>query len=270
MKFNTNIAQGIRVPLREIHEIEFSSRCNLACKYCPHPKMSRAKADMTAETFHRTMMHVTHLCQAGTQGEVSLTGIGEAILHPEFVPWMHWLREVIGPRRKLVVATNGVSMTPELARELSSARAQVFVSTHRPEKAGRAVEMLKSAGCIIGINTAFVDSAMDWAGQVDWYVSMSISVCTYLQKGWGAVRQDGSVNTCCMDAESAHPVGHVSDDVGTLETHVTPLCAECNLVVPLELREEQVWPLELVRAVDEQRRLAQASKEFAQRDKAIA
>jgi hypothetical protein len=238
VRFNTNLAMEVRVPVREVHEIEFTSRCNLACRYCPHPKMVRPKADMTRETFDRTMLHLQHLCDAGTQGEVSLTGIGEAILHPEFVPWMRVVREAIGPSRRLVLATNGVAMTPELAKELAKSAVTVYVSTHRPERAGPAVQMVRAAGCTWGTNTAFVDDAIDWAGQVPWHVSAGTHLCSYLDKRWVAIRQDGSVNTCCMDAESLEPIGSVYDALGSLHVRTT---------------KDRQWPIELVTYLHDKR-----------------
>lgn len=240
--FNTNLDHSVSMPVREIHEVEFSSRCNLACRYCPHPKMARPKADMTEETFALVLAHVRYLCVTGTQGEVSMTGIGEAIMHPQFVPWMRHLRETIGAARKLVLATNGVAMTPELAREISAAGCITYVSTHRPEKAGPALEMLRSAGCIIGTNTAFVDSAMNWAGQVEWFVSAKPALCSYLGKSWCAVRQDGSVDACCMDAEDLYPIGHVADPLGSLRVRAVKLCEACHMVAPREFRVGQRWP----------------------------
>lgn len=234
--FNTNLNPTRIEPVREIHEVEFSSRCNLACRYCPHPKMERAKADMTEATFARVLAHIRHLCAAGTQGEVSMTGIGEAILHPQFVPWMHALREVIGPRRKLVLATNGVAMTPELAHQIGIAKAITYVSTHRPEKAGPAMEMLRAEHCQIGTNTAFVNEAMNWAGQVKWHVSQRPSYCQYLEQGWCAVRQDGSVDACCMDALDKYPIGSIYDEPGSLTMRTTALCPDCNMVAPARFR----------------------------------
>lgn len=233
-------------PVRELHEVEFSSRCNLACRYCPHPKMERPKADMTEETFEAFLAHLRYLCLAGTQGEVSMTGIGEAILHPRFVEWMHELRATIGPYRKLVLATNGVAMTEELAREIARAKVCTYVSTHRPEKAGPALQMLKEAGCATGTNTAFVDEAMDWAGQVGWYVSQKPSVCAYLQRSWCAVRQDGSIDACCMDAEDKYPIGSVRDAPGTLRVRAVKLCETCNLLAHKRFRHSKEWPAGVV------------------------
>lgn len=251
-RFNTNLLPigAYRVPLREIHEIEFSSRCNLACRYCPHPKMKRAKADMTEATFQHTMRHLAHLLEIGTQGEVSVTGIGEAILHPKFGAWVEIIRDMLGVERHIVVSTNGVALTDEIAECMGKNQVRVYVSTHRPEKAGPAVQLLKKHGCAIGVNTAFVDDAIDWAGQVDWHVSdHKIHSCAYLERRWGAVRQDGSINTCCMDAESLYPIGHVSQSTGTLTTQATDLCKGCHLAVTPEFREGSAYPPELVQAV---------------------
>lgn len=226
------------IPVREIHEIELSSVCNLACSYCPHPTLKREKAHMPWAVFQRTMDHVTHLCWAGTQGEVSLTGIGEAILYPHFHEALRTVREVIGDGRKLVLATNGVGMTEDIAHMLSHYRVAVYVSLHRPEVAAPALRMLEQAGCSVGHNTAFVDSSLDWAGQVDWHVSAPKGFpCGYLSKGWGVVRQNGNIDACCMDAHDLYPVSTVWDDLGSLRTHATNLCAGCNFVVPGELQE---------------------------------
>jgi hypothetical protein len=260
MKSNTNLDFTVAAHLREIHEIEFTSRCQLACRYCPHPKMKRAKADMTEATFQRVLAHLQHLCAAGTQGEVSMTGIGEAILHPQFVEWMHWLREVIGADRRLVLATNGLAITAELAREIKAANCIVYVSTHRPEKAGPALELLRAAGVTCGVNTAFVDDAIDWAGQVPWHVSAQTKVCEYLARRWCAIRQDGSVNTCCMDAEGLHPIGHVMQPVGSIGTFVTPICAACHLAAPVDFRVGNVWSDEILAEVERQKQQPQEAQ----------
>lgn len=225
-----------QIAVREIHEIELTSVCNLACAYCPHPTLKRAKAHMEWATFERTLAHISYLCMLGTQGEVSLTGLGEAILYPRFVEALHRTRAAIGDRL-LVMSTNGVDMTPEIARELAAADASVYVSLHRPEVATPALEMLKAAGCATATNVGFVDSSLDWAGQVKWHVSAPRRVCGYLSNAWAVVRQDGSVDACCMDAHDLYPVGSVWDDLGSLMTRVTKLCQSCNFHPPQELSE---------------------------------
>lgn len=225
-----------QIAVREIHEIELTSVCNLACVYCPHPKLQRTKAHMEWATFERTLAHISYLCMLGTQGEVSLTGLGEAILYPRFIEALWRTRETIGDR-KLIISTNGVDMTPEIAKQLAAADVGVYVSLHRPEVATPALEMLKDAGCATATNVGFVDSALDWAGQVKWHVSAPRVHCGYLTNAWAVVRQDGSVDACCMDAHDLYPVGSVWDDLGSLRTHVTKLCESCNFRTPPNLAE---------------------------------
>jgi hypothetical protein len=224
------------VQVREIHEIELTSKCSLACVYCPHPTLQRPKDHMPWEIFERTLEHVAYLCKAGTQGEVSLTGLGEAILYPRFVEAVWRVRKTIGDRT-MILSTNGVDMTPMIARELAKADVGVYVSLHRPEVAAPAMQMLKEAGCAMGTNVAFVDSALDWAGQVDWHVSAPRADCGYLNRAWAVVRQNGNIDACCMDAHDLYPVCTVWDELGALTTRPTKLCGSCNFRVPEWLQE---------------------------------
>lgn len=192
---------------------------------------------MSWETFERTLEHVAYYVGKGTQTEVSLTGIGEAILHPRFVEAVFRVREVIGGRQ-ITLATNGVALTRDMADVLARFRVVTYVSTHRPEKAGVAWNMLKEAGAITGLNTAFVDSSIDWAGQVKWHTAAKSHDCSYLGLGWGVVRQDGSVNACCMDAHGKHKLASVWDEPGTLMTRPIGLCGSCHLKVPAHMQEE--------------------------------
>jgi len=227
----------LSVPIREVHELELSSICNLACVYCPHPTLQREKAHIGLDTLERTLLHVEHYCRLGTQGEMSLTGIGEAILHPGFGDALRMCREVLGASRPLVMATNGVDLTDDIAGLLHEYDVTTYVSLHRPEVAGPAIERLRKAGVYYGVNHAFVDSAINWAGQVDWAVSAQSHVCTYLSVGWGVVRQNGRVDACCQDAHDLHPIGSVWDEPGSWMTHAIPLCKSCHFSVPANLQE---------------------------------
>lgn len=217
---------------REIHEIELSAVCNLACTYCPHPQLKRPKAHMEWPVFQNALAHLKHYVDAGTQGEVSLTGIGEALLHPRWDGAAWLIRQVIGPTRPMVLATNGLALDDAAAKVLRRLGIGVYVSLHRPEAAAPAIETLRRHGVRHQINAGFVESAFDWAGQVDWYVSARPRPCAYLSKRWAVVRQDGAVNACCMDAHSTDPVGHVDDPVGSLAPRRIALCDACHLAPP--------------------------------------
>ena len=68
-------------PIRAIHQIEMTSRCNLRCRYCAHPTMARVKADMDDATFAKALLWARQL----PSHELNLAGIGESTMHPEFV-----------------------------------------------------------------------------------------------------------------------------------------------------------------------------------------
>lgn len=227
-------------PIREIHQIELTTNCNLRCHYCPHyPKLPREKEDMTLEVFDVAMELVEHYVKHGTQGELSMTGIGESLLHPHFIAMCVKARRIIGPQRALVITTNGIGFTEEHAKELAKLNAWVFVSLHRPEKATMAVEIANRYGILKGINNSFVTAAFDWAGyQKNWkpYVSAPNIKCDYLAQGWGVILVDGRVTTCCLDADGSGVVGTIWDDPTTLQLKPWESekggCATCHMQVP--------------------------------------
>lgn len=227
----------IRVPVTEVHEIELTSRCNLACVYCPHPKLERPKRDMEWMTYLRALEHVSYYLDQGTQRELSLTGIGEAILYPRLEEALRLARAVMGDKA-IVLATNGVAMTEEIAGWLARYQIFVYVSLHRPEAAGPAIQMLKAAGAMGETNDKFVTLAFDWAGQVEWYNTMQPGDCHYLRNAWAVVREDGAVNPCCWDAHGTGKIAHVDDELGSFTTHPISLCGQCAFRVPRSYIQE--------------------------------
>lgn len=216
------------IPLKALHQIELTTRCNLACRYCPHPKLERPKADMSWETFDRTLEHIAYYVRHGEQWEVSLTGLGEGTLHPDFIPMTEKLRGVLGWDRLICFSTNGITFDREMARDLRRLAVGVFVSLHRPEVAGPAVELAKEYQILLGAHANFTTSAYDWAGQVKWYNSGPRTPCMYLTEGRGVVLQDGSISTCCWDGHGKNIIGHVDNDLGSLTTRPFPLCEKCH------------------------------------------
>lgn len=218
-------------PVMTIKQIELTSRCNLACKYCPQPKMKRAKMDMDDETFALALEWVRAFIAQGTQGELSLTGLGEATIHPKFLEYVREARKALGPGRTLLLSTNGIELDDAMARELAKERCGVYVSTHRPERAGLAVNAAKRAGIFIDTNTSFVTSALNWAGQVEWENTAPSIYCEFLNQGWGVVLSDGRITTCCFDAEGLGVVGHVKDlELAGMQPY--ELCNTCHMKIP--------------------------------------
>jgi hypothetical protein len=213
-------------PIRAIHQIEMTSRCNLRCKYCAHPKMERPKVDMDDRTYAKSLWWASQLHGR----ELNLAGIGESTMHPEFVRNVFLAREAVGPDTQLSLATNGLLMTPEMARAIAPTGIRVWVSLHRPERAGFAVEALKAAGILVAVSADAAIEAVNWAGQVDWFVSTSQkgTECPWVKPGKVFILADGRVARCCFDATAEDVLGTVDDDLLTLSTSPYKLCASCH------------------------------------------
>ena len=136
----------------------------------------------------------------------------------------------------IVFSTNGLpSFTEEIAKACKKYNVEVMISLHRPEVAGRAIQMAQELGILKYVNNSFATEAFDWAGQVDWFVSVKKEViCEYLRSGWGVILFDGQITTCCLDSENKGVVGTVWDEPGSLELEPYSLCQSCHMTVPGE------------------------------------
>jgi hypothetical protein len=195
--------------------------------------MQRPKEDMTWETYQQALVWVKHFLSLGQQRELSFTGIGESTMHPRFLDMLESAR-ALHATMPIVFSTNGLpTFTEEIAKECARLNVEVMVSLHRPEVAGKAIELCKKHGVLKYINTQFADNAFDWAGTVkNWYVSAPKLVCEYLRSGWGVVLFDGKITTCCLDSENKGVVGTVWDAPGSLSLQAYSLCSTCHMQLP--------------------------------------
>jgi organic radical activating enzyme len=229
------IADAYPRRITSIHQIEVSTHCNLRCVYCPSPKLEKhrgqPKTHMTLDVFERALEWAAFLDRDGTQGELSITGIGETLLHPQWQEMIALARSAL-PHAYLNFSTNGLLLDDAACEWLARCNVKVFVSLHRPEKAGPAIERAKRHGILQSHNAGASVSSFDWAGQVDWHVSAPSDPCEWLRRGWGNVLVDGRISTCCLDATGDGTVAHVQDDPAQ-GAHVAPwsLCASCHMTI---------------------------------------
>lgn len=220
----------LNFPINAIHQVELTSRCNLACVYCVHPTMPRAKIDMDEETFVAAVRIAARFAGNGIQREFNMCGIGESTMHPRFVEFVAYARLALGDEVDIVFATNGVLMTDELARELAPFRPKVGVSLHRPEVAGPAIEILKRHGLLAWVGSDAATQSVDWAGQVDWHVSAPKMECMWVKAGRVFVLADGRVSTCCFDGAGTEVIcDHIRNlDLQKHFTRPYRLCKGCH------------------------------------------
>jgi len=222
---------GSGVNIQALHQIEITSRCNLRCRYCTHPKMTRSKMDMDRNVYTKSLEWVARFVHQGTQREVNLAGIGESTMHPDFIEYVGMAREIVGDNCMIALATNGVALTEEMAEALLINDVWTWVSLHRPEKAGPAVELLKRYGVLKGVSADPSVAAIDWAGQVNWYTSAQTKgdPCQWLTMNRAMVMSDGRITQCCLDAEGLGVMGHVNEAVDKMTIGSYVLCDTCHL-----------------------------------------
>lgn len=220
-----------------VHQIELTSRCSLRCVYCPSRdiadgKYSNRKAvDMSREHFEAALSWVSWFVKNKTQQELNLAGIGESLLHHHFVEFLGRAREVVGEEVKIIFATNGLECSDELVRAMVPYHPSVWVSLHRPERAGKAVEVYRKYGLLEGVSIDPTINGDDWAGQVSWHnAAHNRILCPWIREGRVMVMADGRVTTCCLDAAGAGVIGHITDPImpEQLRTQPYQLCRTCN------------------------------------------
>jgi len=189
---------------------------------------------MAPEHFEAALRWVAHFVKQKTQHELNLAGIGESTLHPQFINYLRLAREVVGEDVRIIFATNGLECSDTLARTMTSYRPEVWVSLHRPEKAGLAIEIYRRHGLLGGVSIDPSVNANDWAGQVKWHnCTHNNTLCPWIREGRVMVMADGRVTTCCLDASGAGVVGHITDPIipDQFQTRPYDLCRTCNQVI---------------------------------------
>ena len=221
--------------IQRIHQIEITSQCNLRCKYCVHPKMKREKLHMKLETFKKAIELAKHCVAKYGQTELNLCGIGESTMHPQFIEFLAYAREQL-PSTALVIASNGVKLKEEQVAAMQKYNLNYFVSLHRPEVAGPAIELAKKYNVLRGISADPSIAAIDWAGQVDWHTSSPPSQCPWLTNQQVMVTADGNLTSCCLDGDGVGIIGTVDSDIEKLEVVPYSLCKDCNHTIPDNFR----------------------------------
>jgi hypothetical protein len=230
-----------REPVRAVHQIEITSRCNLRCSYCASPYLARPKVDMTPEHFARALDLALECRDEHGQRSLNLAGIGESTIHPRFVEYVAMAREALGEGFDLVFATNGVAVDEAMVRALLPLRPRVFVSLHRPERAKVAYDLFMDCGLLAGYSNDAVLSSTDWAGQVAWRVTAQNRFgrreCDWVKSGWVMAMADGRLTTCSFDASGVGVVGHVDQPLEELYVSPYELCHGCDQAVGFPLAD---------------------------------
>jgi MoaA/NifB/PqqE/SkfB family radical SAM enzyme len=194
--------------------------------------MKREKKHIEHDVYLKALKWAKFFVNKYGQRELNLAGIGESTMHPRFAEYVGLAREAVGWNCDLILATNGLLITDKLVKEILPFKPKVWVSAHRPEKAGPAVEILKKYGLFVTISSDPTVAAIDWAGQVDWHVSAPPMGCTWLPSGKVFVSSNGDLMPCCLDGDGVGIFGNImQDDLLSLKTQDYDLCRNCNMKI---------------------------------------
>lgn len=224
------------ITLQTITTIELSNICNLQCSYCinrllvRHP--ARTPGIMSDAVFNTALTLLERLCERGTQAEVNLNGNGESCLDPQLPARAARVKEIMGART-VQLCTNGLNMTPELARELkASGIDRVDLSLHSPYHTRRARAILRAADMPHGINTGPLVASHNWAGQLEDEHRVPIDFiigCDPLREGRGYIQAEGAITPCCYDYRNLGAFSSVfDDDVLDRPLRRFALCRTCH------------------------------------------
>ena len=217
--------------LTSIHQIEVTSRCNLQCKYCLQSVMTRKREDMNFETFRRSLDLCKMLWRKGAQHEVWLHGLGESLLHPEFMEYCKLARKTL-PGCQVKFSTNGLNLTKEHCETLAEIGIRLHISIHKPELLGKSPAYAHNTGILEFIGCNPVTEANDWAGQVDWKKHPQETPCGWLLNGWAIILSNGDIATCCVDGNGNEIIGNINqpfEEIMKIEMKPIKLCEKCNL-----------------------------------------
>jgi radical SAM protein with 4Fe4S-binding SPASM domain len=111
-------------------QIEVTSRCNLRCRMCPLTTSTSSSSAEPGPMFEAVFDEV--LVVARRCGRVIVAGYGEALTNPQCLPM---LRALDAEGIDMSIATNGLALSPTVARELVALRnlSMINVSIDSPD-----------------------------------------------------------------------------------------------------------------------------------------
>lgn len=229
INFITEIKMIYPRPIESIHQIEITSRCNLKCPYCLQAIMTRKREDMTDGIFEKSVHAAKKLVDNRTQHEIWLHGLGESLLHPNFLDYCEHAKKEL-PNIQVRISTNAILLTESMIDRLKEIGIILHVSLQRPDLANRkAIHYSQKKRVLENIGVNPIHQANDWAQQMpDEVCILDKAGCGWLHSGWAMVLANGELAQCCTDGLGLYTIGHI-DSWEESEVKPFKLCETCNL-----------------------------------------
>lgn len=213
------------MPVSKVYAVEVSGACNLerTCTWCPMNRRPRyrSRGIMSDATVDRAVHWVK---KVGINDVLALHVFGEPLLHPRFVE----IAKRFVEHCPITMSTNGLLVTPEVARELATLPwAWISVSPWDKVAQENAVAMLGN----VGIATMEPQGAThNWAGQSATGTPREPKhKCHFLAWNMAVIRWDGSVASCCISDREEDSIGTVEQEPEEVDVHGYDICKTCHL-----------------------------------------
>tara|TARA_Y100000593_G_C4248744_1_gene306035 strand:+ start:145 stop:978 length:834 start_codon:yes stop_codon:yes gene_type:complete len=248
-----------------LESAEISSICDLACTYCPHPKMKRKKHFMELKTFIRSCELFNEVKEnqlrlgLPTRDTLSLHQFGESLLHPRLelifeTARLFNIKLSLATNTKLLQTSKGLELMDLLAKY----EVEVDVSEHlfkSPQAVIDYADVLRSKGINANHGTAvrMLESLEsntkqgfrhhEWLeGNLDIPKELAQRKCWYLKQQAVQIQADGRVVSCCADAEGDSNLGNIMDpdfSIHNVENVAWDGCKTCSLMTSYWLDEQE-------------------------------
>lgn len=219
----SNQIQGVR-------NVEVSSVCNMACKYClsAHISKHREPGLMTLGTFREVVAVIASLSAKYHQHLVWLHGTGEPLLNKNLVEMITYLKNKASIN--IAISTNGLLIDNQMVTDLKDAGInRIDVSGHDEDIAQKAHGIIKQQGIPSVLSYGFRKGPFDWAGQLDLEgANIRIPSCPWIGSQECFVLHDGRIVSCCFDVFGLNILGHITGDLSQVQIKEFELCHNCN------------------------------------------
>ena len=150
--------------------IEITTRCNLACRFCARNFTAHGKKDMDMESFAKVLDLLPHAYR------VNLVGLGEPLLHPRLFDFVAYAK---GRGRRVSLVSNGMLLKDETARQLI--KAGIDAVTFSVDAAEQTLADQLRAGIDLDRVVANIRNFTSLAGQEERLISTAVFTAVSMQ-----------------------------------------------------------------------------------------
>jgi hypothetical protein len=230
-----------------IKNLEIASVCSFACVYCPCKDQGehREVGLMSEEVFTKSLEWLKVFVRNGTQAELNFFGVGEALLHPNFLDMLQRTRDVMPRYLPLIMNTNGTHVTEELVREMVRIGLdKIDITDHDAETTMKAMRIFRKVGIKHGYSRDAIINPNNWGGLVKGWIDgfdHRQSLCPWVTRGQVMIMSNGDVTRCCQDAFARGVLCTVWDNLPEFDHTPFVQCATCHEIIPdgMKLKEKE-------------------------------